>query len=459
MPWANNKRIRRIFGLPLQQASLVFLLTFIQPLAQAAELEAKQVAIHQAETLIKQGQFEAAYQQLQPLEATLAGDVKFDLLLGTAALESGYYSQAMFALERVLAVEPDNTVARAKVAQAHFQLNEMAASKLEFNHLLSQDPSAETTKAIERYMSAIDKAMGLSTNYTAFLEGGSGWDSNVNSATNANSIAIPVFGGLNFSLLDDARKKSTSFLNVAGGAGVRLPVNAQVSLIANLGFSKKLYQDYQQFETGTLDANVGIQLKQDNNRYTLALQDGYFYVDDATFRHAYGASAQWQHDFDAFNQASVYGQYAKLEYADNAIRNAHRNILGANYAHAFQSDLNPIVYVGAYLGREDTTKSGMAFLDQDIYGLRAGGQLAFNPSWLAYVSAGYESRDYQADDLAFLKKRQDHQYDITLGVNYVPARYWTIKPQISLIKNDSNIDINAFERATMSVNIRREFDW
>ncbi|HAJ72258.1 MAG TPA: hypothetical protein DCO68_09285, partial [Methylophilaceae bacterium] len=60
---------------------------------------------------------------------------------------------------------------------------------------------------------------------------------------------------------------------------------------------------------------------------------------------------------------------------------------------------------------------------------------------------------------AFLKKRQDNQYDLTLGVNYQPARNWFIKPQISLMKNDSNIGINAFDRTTMSINIRREFDW
>lgn len=459
MLWASNRRIKRALALPVWPLCLFLSLTFNHPLAQAAELSAHQTSLQQADALMKQGQYEAAYQQLQALEATLAGDIAFDVLLGTAALESAHYSQAMFALERVLAVDPDNTVARAKAAQAHFHLHEMAAAKVEFNHLLSQEPSAETSLAIERYMAAIDKAMGLSTHYTAFLEAGLGWDSNVNSATNANSIAIPVFGGLNFSLLEDARKKSTGFLNTAGGAGFRWPASQQVSVIGNLQFSKKLYQDYQQFETATLDANVGIQLKHDKHRYTVALQDGYFYVDDTSFRHAYGVSAQWQFDMDAYNQVSVYGQYAKLEYADNAIRNAHRTIMGGNYAHAFQSDLNPILYVGGYVGREDASQSGVAFLDQDLYGLRLGGQLAFNPSWLAYASAGYESRDYQAEDLAFLKKRQDHQYDITLGVNYVPARYWTIKPQISLIKNDSNIDINAFERATMSVNIRREFDW
>ena len=412
----------------------------------------------QAQDLISAGDYATAYQLLLPFETQMAGDVPYDLLLGTAAVESQHYSQGMFALERVVAVDPDNAVAREKIAKAHFYLGEVSSSKMAFNQLLNQNPSEETAKAIEKYLSAIDKAMGLSTTFSAYLEAGAGWDSNVNSATSADSIAVPFFGGLNFPIIENARKKSDSFLNLLGGAGFRVPATSSLAYIGNLQFAKKLNQDYQQFETGSIDLNLGIQFKQDNDVYSLALQDDHFYVDDDAFRHAYGATVQWQSNFDPFNQASLYGQYSKLEYDDNAIRDANRYVLGANYAHVFTAETHPVVYLGAYYGQEDTTKTGVKFLDQSIYGLRAGGQLTVVPNWLAYVSAGYELRDYQAEDPAFLKKRQDNQYDLTLGVNYQPARNWFIKPQISLMKNDSNIGINAFDRTTMSINIRRELD-
>ena len=413
----------------------------------------------QAELLIQSGDYEAAYQVLLPLEQQFAGNLDFDMLLGNAAVESGHYTQGMFALERVLAIEPNHQLARAKIAKAHFFLGEVASSKTEFSYLLNQNPSAETARAIEKYLSAIDKAMGLSTTYHGFLETGLGWDSNVNSATNANNVAVPVFGGLNFELADDAKKKSDSFFSVSGGAGLRIPTSEHISVIGNVQFAKRVNQTYQAFETAAIDLNLGVQLKYDDDTYTVALQDGQFYVDDASFRHAYGASAQWQKTFDAQNQASIYGQYSKLEYDDTPIRDADRVVLGLNYAHAFDASTQPVVFLGAYIAQEDAVRANTRFLDQDIYGVRAGGQLVVAPSWLAYVSAGYESRDYQAEDLAFLRKRKDDQYDITLGVNYVPARYWTVKPQISLIKNNSNIELNAFERATMSIQIRRDFDW
>ncbi|OZA06730.1 MAG: hypothetical protein B7X95_01485 [Methylophilaceae bacterium 17-44-8] len=416
-------------------------------------------AIQHAETLIQSGDYEAAYETLLPLEQQFAGNLHFDDLLGKAAVESGHYSQGMFALERVLAIEPNHQAARANIAKAHFFLGEVASSKTEFSYLLNQNPSAATAIAIEKYLSAIDKAMGLSATYQGFLETGIGWDDNVNSATSANTISVPVFGGLNFALAEDAKKKSDSFLSVSGGAGFRIPSSERVAFFGNLQFAKRINQTYHAFETAAIDLNLGMQIKHDDNSVTLALQDGHFYVDDASFRHAYGATAQWQHTLDARNQASLYGQYAKLEYEDSPIRDADRYVLGLNYAHAFEASTNPVVYLGAYVAQEDAVKANTRFLDQDIYGVRAGGQLVVAPSWLAYLSAGYESRDFKAEDLAFLRKRKDDQYDITLGVNYVPARYWTVKPQISLIKNESNIELNAFDRATMSIQIRRDFDW
>jgi len=442
----------------LQNFLLLLSLLSLQS-AFAAPDSSIQTELNKADILLRAGQYQSAYDLLLPLERNQAGYIEYDLMLGTAAVESGHYSQGMFALERVLSIDPDNQEARAKAAKAHFYLGEIESSKTEFNNILSQNPSEETAIAIEKYLSAIDKAMGLSTTYNAYLEVGAGWDSNVNSATSANSIAVPVFGGNNFPITDEARKKSTSFLDISGGAGFRVPATPTVAYIGNLQFSKKLNQQHQEFETGAIDLNVGIQFKHQDSIYTLAVQNGNFYVDDSKFRNAYGLTAQWQNNINAYNQAGLYGQYSRLEYMDNEIRDANRYILGANYAHAFQTTHNPVVYLGTYIGREDATKSNTHFLDQDIYGLKAGGQLLVAPSWVAYASVGYEYRNYQADDLAFLKKRQDDQYDFTLGLNYTPAHYWTIKPQISLIKNESNIDLYGFDRAMMSVNIRREFNW
>ena len=100
-----------------------------------------------------------------------------------------------------------------------------------------------------------------------------------------------------------------------------------------------------------------------------------------------------------------------------------------------------------------------AFLDQGIIGLRAGGQLSFSSKQQGFATLGYELRDYDAKDPAFLTKCKDDQYDTTIGLRFAPARDWSIKPQFSYTKNDSNIQINDYERKVISINVREDFNW
>ena len=149
-----------------------------------------------AESLIRKNDFNASYQLLEPLENDRAGNVEYDYLLGVAAVESGNLTRGAFALERVLAINPNHKDARAEMAKAHYLLGEKDAAKAEFNNVLAQNPDAQTKKSIEKLLTAIDKVEGTTTTFAAYLEFGLGWDSNVSSAPNLQSIGVPLFGGL-----------------------------------------------------------------------------------------------------------------------------------------------------------------------------------------------------------------------------------------------------------------------
>jgi len=70
-----------------------------------------------AKALLDQGKAADAFVLLEPQEGGRAGDITFDLLLGIAAVDSGQSTRAVFALERVLALQPDNARARAEIAR------------------------------------------------------------------------------------------------------------------------------------------------------------------------------------------------------------------------------------------------------------------------------------------------------------------------------------------------------
>ena len=166
-----------MFTQRLQTLILTVLLSAFSLLAQADE------TLDQAAELIKQKNFKPAYELLEPFESERAGEIDYDYLLGVAAIESGQVSRGIFALERVLAQQPNHLSARAMIAKGYFRGGEAENARAEFQNILGQSDDPQLKKLIEDNMSAVDKATGQATTFAAFIDGGWGFDSNINSAT------------------------------------------------------------------------------------------------------------------------------------------------------------------------------------------------------------------------------------------------------------------------------------
>ncbi|OQW69612.1 MAG: hypothetical protein BVN34_04710 [Proteobacteria bacterium ST_bin12] len=439
--------------------SALFFVLFSAILFSSQTFAAKDAVLTQAEALIRKGDFKAAYLLLEPLEDTRAGDINYDYLFGFAGVESGNVTRGAFALERVLAVDPNNKDARTEMAKAHFLLGERQASKAEFNNVLALNPDQQTKKTIDSLLTAIQKIEGTTTTFGAYAEFGLGADSNISSAPNINAISVPLFSGVAFALGEDGREQSSNFMQLATGLSFREPVNDDFAYFGAVNLTHRDNETTSIFNTSNLDLNLGLQYRVDENNFSFALQNNNFYLDSSSFRHAYGATAQWLYNIDSLNQAGVFGQYSKISYAGNSIRNAQRSIGGVNVGHVFQNDYRPVVFASVYGGREDADDSSVNFLSQSIVGVRVGGQLNIGTRLQLTTSLGVENRKNDENDPSFLTKRKDNQYDATLGLRYTFARDWSIRPQYSYTKNDSNIDLNTFERQIFSISIRKDFNW
>lgn len=412
----------------------------------------------QADKLMKSGKAKEAYTLLIPHQSERAGDPDYDYLLGIAALDSGRANEAVFALERVLAVNPNHLQARAEIARAYFVTGEVVASKQEFEAVKSQNPPREVNATIEKFLEAIERARaGEKTTMRAYVEAAVGDDTNVNSATASGQIAIPAFGGAIATLSATGVKLHDTFTSIAAGFSVRHPINPEWAVFGGANANQRWNSSHDRFDTGGMDGNLGVSLTKGDDNYSLALQMQTFDVDNNRYRDATGATAQWLRNLDSSSQASAYFQYTDLHYPGQDIRDAERYVVGGAYARALGGEYTPIVFVGAYLGQENEVKQNVAHLGHDLYGIRAGGEMKLTPEWTLFGSASVEERSYGGQDPLFLVGRRDSQFDLRIGASYSPAKSWSITPQLSYTMNDSNVAINDYDRTVFSVSVRRDF--
>jgi outer membrane protein len=441
-----------------QSVSVAAVLVVVALLAQTPAY-AQSSLLNQARALMADGNSQAAYEVLIPHEPALAGDPGFDYLLGIAAVDSGHLSHSVFALERVLAVQPDNVLARAEIARVYLMLGEVRTSRQEFE-TVSKNKSlpAAARNTIERYLTAFRATPEEGADFKAFLALTVGWDSNVNAASDISSVAIPAAGGAIFVLDPASQEVDDGFGTIAGGASISYPLSDSVRVNAGLNVYSKYLPNQTQYDTQSINGYAGLDLTQGDTIFTLAGQGEHFVLDGDSYRNAYGGLVQLRHVISNVNQFTAYGQFARLEYPQQSFRDADRYTVGGAYSSILSGDFSPTGFIGGYGGLEEPDDSGFDYLQYNFAGLRMGGQMRFNQKISLFGFFNYERRNYDANDPLFNEQRVDNYYGVRVGSDYAFAPQWTLTPAVDYMRTDSNIAIYTYDRWIVSATVRVDFD-
>jgi len=423
----------------------------------ALPVQAADDLVLQGAALVKAGKGKEAYALLEPQESARAGDKDFDLLLGIAALDAGQNTRAIFALERVLAADPNNARARAEIARAYIGTGETQAARTELQNAKRLGVPASVEQTIDSMLSAVDRLESQGKTFVrAYIEGAFGYDSNVNAGPRISEVAVPAFGNLPLLLSPASRETDAWFASLGGGINFVSPLNNQLAVTGGLSGTQRWNAGESATNTTGIDSNLGLSYQEGKNVYSLAAQYNTLRVANDGFRNALGFSGQWQHNIDARNQFSAFVQYADLSYPDQSVRDADRWVEGVGYAHAWRDGL--IAYASAYLLQENLqNKQTAPWLGLDGYGLRVGAQQRLSENLTLYGSLAYESRRHDAADPSFLRTRKDEQIIAGLNLSYQLRKDLRVTGQYTYIDQASNIDIYEYDRNIVSVTLRQDF--
>ncbi|MCJ0763585.1 surface lipoprotein assembly modifier [Variovorax terrae] len=437
---------------------LLFGLMLAAALVPGRALAEADALVREALSLTTSGQAKQAFDLLSPQEVARAGDPDFDTVLGIAANETGQYTRAVFALERVLAVQPGNARARAELGRALFAVGDTQAARALLQQTKDQGVPVEAAQTIDQFLQAIDRVeeSGRSS-LKGYAEASIGHDSNVNSGPGISNVAVPAFGGLVLTLNPGGVKTSAGYATVGGGLSGRYVIDPRWSLIGNVnGSFRHNSGGASQFDIDQLDANAGASYRVERNEYTLVAQVGTYGVGHERLRDQAGLVGEWTYRLDGYRQFNTYLQLSRLTYPQQRLRDVDRNVIGGSYAHLFR-DSGLLAFGGLYLGEEKVRASGVPHLGHKLFGLRAGVQKPFSETLAIFLTGGYEDRRFGGDDPLFMTTRHDKQSNLNLGLSWAPAKAWRVTPQLAYVRTKSNVPIADYDKTMVSVTVRREF--
>ena len=426
------------------------------PLAIHAQGQTAHALAVQALDLTTRGEARQAFTLLAGREAEHAGDPEFDTVLGIAANDAGEYPRAIFALQRVLAVQPGNARARAELGRALFAVGDTRGARALLEQAKLQGIPVEAAGTIDQFLQAIGRleADGQSS-WRRYVEAGAGHDSNVNSGPSNPNVAVPALGGT-VTLNPSGVGSKAGFASIGAGVSGRYVLDPRWSLIGAAQASGRAHSgSAKSFNSHQINLQGGATYRVERHELSLSGQADTWNVDGDTTRNQAGVVGEWMFKWDAFRQFGLYTQWSRLSYPNQPVRDADRRVVGASYAHLFRQ--GTLVYGGAYAGVENERASGVPHLGHRLAGLRTGVQQPLSGSLAAFASLNFENRRFGGTDPLFLTVRRDKQTNLNIGLSWIPAEFWRITPQLSWTGASSSVVIADYSRTVLSVTVRREF--
>lgn len=417
-----------------------------------------QALLERAEALLKAGKAEEAYKLLEPREMEGAGDQVYDFLLASAALDSGRPSKATFVYERILAVAPAYVGVRADMGRAYFALGDFGRAKIEFETVLSfQNLPPDLRSTVEQYARAAEaRAQAKRTVATGYLEAGYGRDTNVGSVTELNAIQLPS-GGLYLPAPPVGLKSADNYATLALGGEINHQLTDQWGVYAGGDFRGRAYQTYSEPGNASLDARAGLSYSGGAWLIRGGLSAGQFWQNNERLRESVGASLDWRLALSSTSQISAGATVVRTTHIPltQVSQDFQTHTLTLGWLTSL-GDGSTVLSLNA-LGGTDNAIGGRDDGNKRFVGARVLLQKNFSPTVGAYVTLGATQSSYAATNPLYLISRDESLQDLTLGMSVGIAKGLTLRPQLSLVRNGSNAELYAYDKADMSVNVRYDY--
>jgi hypothetical protein len=360
----------------------------------------------------------------------------------------------IIALQRVLAIQPDNAQARAELARAYALAGDIDTAREQFATVVD-DPSLPdpVRQRFTGFVRQFDRAIaGGGSDVSGFLDARGGHDSNINSATDLTTVTIPLFAFLGPGTLGaGARSQDDEFYELAGGVSGVTAIGRQDRLFASALTNWRDNFDSGAFDTASLTGTAGYAHTFANRDVvSLSAHAQQFWLGSDPYRSSFGAVAQYTKLLPRGRALTFAAQYNRLDFNGQPLLDADRYALAVGY-------VTRVLSANVSGGHEETRRAAGDAYSNTFATASIGAELPVTSRVAVVAGAAFDMRRYDAADALFLVERNDERVDLQAGLKIALVDGLFFVPRGTYTRNWSNIPLYDYDRWTVSAGVRFEF--
>lgn len=408
----------------------------------------------QLKQLVDAQRFDDAYAYARQILPEFEGDPIFDLQYGIAAIDSGNVGEGVFALERILLVQPHNQQVKLELARGFFLLGRFEQAQALFSAVRATRPPANVVVRIDHFLAQISNNIGFpKTRFTHTLALLAGYDDNINSAPEEQTQIV--------TLSREALGRSDPFQLLQLNSRVDHQYRPDKSLFFNFGAELRHYDTESEQNYRNLNFSGGHHWGQGKDQYQVMFNLQKFSLDDQGYRDLLGANAQWSHQYNPKFQVRSFIGLNKISYDTLSYKDSSLSSVGIGVLYAQSSSMQSLWFANIFGGRERPDQSGVlgdAEANKVFYGVNAGVRLQATDELALTGSMLLQNSDYRGRDWIYGVKRQDEYGLLALDLEWDLAPQWQWLTRYSYTHSDSNIELYDFDRHQILFGVRYAFN-
>ncbi len=409
------------------------------------ELQAVQTAMQQA---YEAGSLNEAYNIATTHAFELEGYPLFDLYYGLITLGLQKYAEAQFAFERLVAQYPDQGRLRLEYARTLFHLQHYQQASEQLRYVLDSDPPEGVQENINTFLDTIQKRQRAHfAQWSGLLDVGGGVDSNINSATDLETVS-------NILLSDSSRSTESSFWSARTGLNYKYPFNQKHAL--NIGFDSqhKYNEEINDYDYDILQLEASWKISGVNRQFEWGLSYLHMLLDGAAYQSVTGAFGRWRQQWHSNFLTQLSIGYVDKVYDTSVELDSTQPSLNLTFLMPIHQATHSFVI---FYQSDQADDNDFDERMRDYAGLAYQYGRTISRSLSFFVGAAYNVSRYQDENSLFLETRSDDSAQVLVGGKWNMSEHLSLHLESTYLDSKSNIEIYEYDRNRSELKIRWEF--